>query len=344
MNQLQALFQDALMQSTSDTLFEILNDARNNVAQSLTKDSQFTGSAEWDNTEGHFNASGSCQWPQLNPKALWDTTNCDTQFSFPNYYLQQTLTSLQQPPYRLLTSGKQQSEHKFDRVFSRQQVLLQGIQTWVSQGKLSVNGSQVNVAANIVNGKITQLSGQKLTALDQAYIAYYNHHYTKALNLFKQAASNNADAQYYVGEMYFNGIGSKVNDDLADQWLARAANSNVAQAYIMQANMTNNNAQALVLANKAATAFGQSNNIPTMSFIGVLYYNIEQYQQAMTWLKRAAAAQDAMANYVLGQMYQNGNGVRVDLKQALQYYQAAASDIPEAKAAALSIQSQLQSK
>ena len=63
--------------------------------------------------------------------------------------------------------------------------------------------------------------------------------------------------------------------------------------------------------------------------LGVMYDNgdgvTQDYQTALKWYRKAAAQGDATAQYALGVMYDNGNGVTQDYQKALEWYRKAAA-------------------
>ncbi len=54
--------------------------------------------------------------------------------------------------------------------------------------------------------------------------------------------------------------------------------------------------------------------------IGLIYYNLEDYSEAKRYLEKADTAQ---ANFLLGQMHEEGHGQAADQQKALKYYEAA---------------------
>jgi tetratricopeptide (TPR) repeat protein len=66
------------------------------------------------------------------------------------------------------------------------------------------------------------------------------------------------------------------------------------------------------------------NCLEAISVMYVTLYSREQYEQALPWLKRAAALNDSEAYSRMGVMYDNGYGVTRDSPQALDYFKRAA--------------------
>jgi TPR repeat protein len=65
---------------------------------------------------------------------------------------------------------------------------------------------------------------------------------------------------------------------------------------------------------------------PAQSILGMLYYsgekeNVQQnWKQARFWFRRAAKQGDSVAQYYLGEIYDGGNGVPMNRKEAFQWY------------------------
>lgn len=62
--------------------------------------------------------------------------------------------------------------------------------------------------------------------------------------------------------------------------------------------------------------------------VALVFYDLEQYQATMEWLKKAEMTEQedaASASLLIGQMYHNGEGVKKDYAKAMQYYEKAAA-------------------
>jgi TPR repeat protein len=124
---------------------------------------------------------------------------------------------------------------------------------------------------------------------------YNDGNYKKADKLFKKAANQgNADAQYKLGDMYYDCKG--VETDYPDYqkafyWYKKAANQGNAKAQYKLGNM---------------------------------YYGgkgVEKdYQKAIYWYKKAANQGNADAQIVLGAIYTQGEVVRQDISLAMEYF------------------------
>ena len=76
------------------------------------------------------------------------------------------------------------------------------------------------------------------------------------------------------------------------------------------------------------TRLAEEGNAPAQYLLGGMYYNgqgvPQDYQLAVKWYRKAAEQGEADARYVLGVMYANGEGVPQDYQQAAKWYKLAA--------------------
>jgi TPR repeat protein len=72
----------------------------------------------------------------------------------------------------------------------------------------------------------------------------------------------------------------------------------------------------------------EQGNVDAQFSLGMIYRNgqgvTQDYKQAIYWYKKAAEQGDADAQYILGVMYYEGQGVSQDYKQASSWYRKAA--------------------
>ena len=140
--------------------------------------------------------------------------------------------------------------------------------------------------------------GQRLDPVATQDASPKEGHMTKekaAEDLLLAADQGDADAQYNLGLMYYNGDGVTQDDAEALKWYRLAADQGDATA--------------------------QSN-------LGSMYANGDGVTQddaeALKWYRKAADQGNAWAQYSLGSMYQNGLGVTQDYAEALKWYRLAA--------------------
>jgi TPR repeat protein len=133
------------------------------------------------------------------------------------------------------------------------------------------------------------------------------------------AEAGDADAQYYLGCMYYDGTGVAKNLQSAAAWLYKSAASGNADAMFLLALMYRDgegvSKDLAQYANymKAAAENGTGDNASEY-FIGMCYYDgtgVQQdYHEAAKWFKRATNKNISEAFTMLGECYYYGRGVR----------------------------------
>lgn len=120
--------------------------------------------------------------------------------------------------------------------------------------------------------------------------------YAEAIRWYRKAAEQeHIEAQFYLGEMYLRGQGTQENDAEALQWIQKAA---------------------------------QQSDPKAEAALGYIYYNgkgvPQDYTEAANWYKRASDQGYALAEQSLAYMYYNGEGVPQDYGSAVRWYRKAA--------------------
>ena len=82
-----------------------------------------------------------------------------------------------------------------------------------------------------------ETAGFKLLYWDMEQSGLKGKNKTRVIELNKMAKQDNAQAQYYLGKMYANGVGINKNTDAAIGWLNKAALSGVLEAEVELATM-----------------------------------------------------------------------------------------------------------
>jgi TPR repeat protein len=103
------------------------------------------------------------------------------------------------------------------------------------------------------------------------------------------AKSGNVDAQTMAGEMFLDGIGTKVDHKKAFYWISKAAHNDDAQAEYL---------------------------------LGFMYENglnvLEDIKRAAKWYEKSASQGDALAKYNLAFIYKEGKGgIEKDMNKAI---------------------------
>lgn len=157
--------------------------------------------------------------------------------------------------------------------------------------------------------------------------------FKEAISFWKRAAAaGSARAEYYIGIVYFKGLGVPKSYVRAVEWYRKAAAAGYAHAagslglmYERGLGVGLDYGKALAWFRMAAAhgdAFSAAN-------IGYLYAHglggRRDYGKAMIWLKRASAAGDAKAMYGVGSLYSRGLGVPRNYRKAIIWWKRAAA-------------------
>jgi len=120
-----------------------------------------------------------------------------------------------------------------------------------------------------------------------------NDDYESAAHWFELAAQKaDPEANEKLGQYYLHGMGGKPkNFNTAQKYLENAANA------------------------------GQ---IGAMKLLGYFNFYLKKYDYALDWFRKSAAKGDPEAIYRLGLMYENGDGVVQDHKEAFEYFKSSA--------------------
>ncbi|MCR5620655.1 MAG: zinc ribbon domain-containing protein [Treponema sp.] len=128
----------------------------------------------------------------------------------------------------------------------------------------------------------------------------------KAFYYYSRTAKDDAFAFYKLGNMYLDGIGVEKDEQKAEEYYTRAAD---------QGNTTILKILGDVQQDKGADYYYHSDDKEKSRSC---------YLKAMRYYERAANLGDADAEYRIGLMYNNGNGVKSDSQKALEYFTRAA--------------------
>jgi TPR repeat protein len=149
-----------------------------------------------------------------------------------------------------------------------------------------------------------------------------------AAGWFRQAAGQGlAKAEYQLGRMYQHGWGLQRNRDQAEQWYFKAARQGLPEAQfnlglMIQAEPGSGfsvREQAAYWLRKAAA----SGNPLYQMKLADLYYAANELASAARWMRGPARQGVAHAQWLLGFLYESGDGVHRDYPQALQWLRRA---------------------
>ncbi len=153
------------------------------------------------------------------------------------------------------------------------------------------------------------LAAPAWAGFDEGVAAYKRGDYATAIREWRPLAEQgDAEAQFFLGLMYY--IGKGVTQDYAEamRWYRKAAEQGHAEA---------------------------------QSFLGIKYEHglgvPQDSAEAVQWYRKAAEQGNASAQNNLGGMYERGQGVPQDYAQAHMWYNLAASRFPPGEVRALAV-------
>ncbi len=149
---------------------------------------------------------------------------------------------------------------------------------------------------------------------------------------YKAAQSNMPGAMQQLGRCYQQGTGLEQDKNQALFWYKKAYEQGVHGAYceagmllLENEHIPNNIEKGIRLCAKGAElgAINAQQKLAKWFFYGD--YLAQDYQQAYKWLDHLANKKNPESAYLLALYYDRGIGVEVDVRQALKWYETAAS-------------------
>jgi TPR repeat protein/serine/threonine protein kinase len=168
---------------------------------------------------------------------------------------------------------------------------------------------------------------------DGPYTFAKSKDYTEAAKWYRKAAEQgNVDAQYKLGEIYYNG-GYGVAKDYSEavKWYQKAAEQGNAGAQFKFGDMYENGysvskdyTEALKWYRKAAEQ-GYANAQCNLGYMYESGYGVaKDYTEAVKWYRKAAEQGNKWAQLSMGDIFYNGYGVWKDYTEAAKWYRKAA--------------------
>ena len=153
---------------------------------------------------------------------------------------------------------------------------------------------------------------------------------SEALEWYRKAAEKgNADAQIELGKRYFEGRGVSANEDEAVKWYTKAAENGNTDAQLVLGDryfVEQKYSTAAEWYRKAADK--DNGNVRAQYQLGLMYsqgQGVERnYAEAADWYRKAADQRDAESQRRLAGMFEAGNGVEQSYAEAEKWYQKAA--------------------
>ncbi|MEQ8601113.1 MAG: tetratricopeptide repeat protein [Devosia sp.] len=167
------------------------------------------------------------------------------------------------------------------------------------------------------------------TALDEGVAAFDAEDYADALRILHPLAkAGEAEAQYYLGEMYSNGLGIAQDHEEAVRWYRLAAEQDhpgglVGLGYHYRyGDGVEEDVDEGVRLHRAAADQGDPRGLIAL---GGYYYwgDAKDYAEAARLYRAAAEQGDPYGQVLLGRMHKDGEGVDRDPAEAMRWYQRA---------------------
>ena len=146
----------------------------------------------------------------------------------------------------------------------------------------------------------------------QGRTSIYNGEYAKALEYLKPSAEAGvANGQYLLGYMYYFGLGVSQSDKKAAEWYQKAADQDFIFAEYQLAGMYKNG-EGVTQSNEKAAEWYR------------VVADHDRLTEYYVWFRNIGDQVIAEAQYNLGNMYSNGEGVTQSDEKAVEWYQKAA--------------------
>ncbi len=169
-------------------------------------------------------------------------------------------------------------------------------------------------------------------AYKQATKLFKTGDFTASLEaLLPLAEQGHVLAQYNVGVLHRDGLGTKQNYKVAIKWFKLAVDQNYANAQFNLGNMyrdghgVEQDYETAVALYRLAAAQGHASG---QYMLGALYidgFGVSQdYDEALKWFRLSADQKSSYAQVALGQLYRDGLGVPEDRSKAVEFFQLAA--------------------
>ena len=154
-----------------------------------------------------------------------------------------------------------------------------------------------------------------------------NQYYEKAFNEFlvMEKEINNPKLEYRIGNMYYYGIGTEKNSDMAILYLERAEQRGYEMAKYMRGKIYLSGKEAdRQRGVKLISELAEEGNSLAQYTLGKAYYKGDgvkkDLEKAAEWFQLAAEQENQYAQYYLAKSYFNGEGVKQNYNEAAKWY------------------------
>ena len=194
---------------------------------------------------------------------------------------------------------------------------------------------------NDIRNSKTSLNTADMISYQKAKDFYNLDKYDEAFPVIKNEADNdNPEAQYLLGEMYYYGQGTPIDEAKAVEWYNKSAENGCPDAQYQLGYLYENGivvAEDIAVANEwfkksfeGYSNAADSGDAKSLYELAGMYYVgagvKSDYKKAFDLYYSAAEKCYADAKYKLGEMYKYGYGVEQDFNKSEKWYVAAAED------------------
>jgi TPR repeat protein len=213
------------------------------------------------------------------------------------------------------------------------QLRSKGILVWLNSPAVEAEVAKVNLKTIFAVVLTLSISPAVAGPFEDGSAAYARGDYVSAFQLFHSLATQgNANGQYSLGFMYFNGQGVLQNFSEAMKWYRLAADQghpiarlNLGVMHYKGQGVPQNVSEAVKWYRLAA----DQGNAKAQTFLGFMYFDgqgvPQNFAEAVKWYRRAADQGKAPAQLKLGVMHQEGRGVSQDFIRAHMWSNLAAA-------------------
>lgn len=141
------------------------------------------------------------------------------------------------------------------------------------------------------------------------------------------ANKDNAEAQFQLGVMYGAGLGVGKDINVAVSWYQKAAQQNHPEAAFVLciAYAKGQGVQAdRELSDQWLRKAADLGSINALNGLASIHYRKQEFSEALAWYQKAAAKNDADAQFNIGNIYNRGKGVPQNEPEAIKWFALAA--------------------
>jgi hypothetical protein len=180
---------------------------------------------------------------------------------------------------------------------------------------------------------VTPLAAQNPTNATRAFSETSTRLKTFTLSdirtISQNAEAGDAEAQYWIGQIYENGRLVKKDDELARKWTLRSTERNFGAAEHAMIRWEDDPMKREKWLRRAA----EDGEADAQMWLGVAYeqdwFGTIDLVEAAKWYQWSADQGNPDAQVALGEMYESGDGVEQDYSQAVAWYRRAAEHVPD---------------